>query len=161
MSINKILKSNIKPILVSECLLGINCTFSGENRKNEKVIELAKYHSLIPICPEQLGGLSTPRAPQIIESGSGEDVLDGKSRVINRNGEVDTDSFIRGAQEALKIASLFGAEIAILKERSPSCGVNKIYNHLNKMEDDLVNGQGVATALLKRNGLKIFSEDEI
>ena len=161
MSIEMKLKSNKKPILVSGCLLGINCTFSGKNRKNEKVVNLLKNHSLVPVCPEQLGGLSTPRAPQIIEKGSGEDVLDGKSHVINRNGKADTESFIRGAQEALKIAKLIGVKLAILKEKSPSCGVHKIYNHLNKTEDDLVDGQGVTTALLKRNGFLIFSEDEI
>ena len=161
MELTELLKENKNPIVVSECLLGINCTFSGENRRNEKTIKLLKEHILIPICPEQLGGLSTPRAPQIIEKGSGEDVLDGNSRVINRDGKVDTQSFIRGAEEALHLAKLVNAKIAILKERSPSCGVNKIYNHLNKKEDNLVEGRGVAAALLKRNGIQIFSEEDL
>ena len=161
MKLKELLKQNKNPIVVSGCLLGINCTFSGENRRNEKTIELMKKHTLIPICPEQLGGLPTPRAPQIIEAGSGEDVLDGNSRVINRDGKVDTQSFIRGAEEALQIAKLVNAKIAILKERSPSCGVNKIYNHLNKEEDNLVRGKGVAAALLQRNGMQIFSEEEL
>ncbi|MBA7482627.1 hypothetical protein ES707_18120 [subsurface metagenome] len=89
--------------LVSACLLGIKCAWDGRDRyRNRKVIELLRKETLIPVCPEQLGGLATPREFQEIEKGSGDDVLDGKSRVKNRIGQDVTRQFTRGAKEALK-----------------------------------------------------------
>jgi len=94
--------------LISACLLGIRCTWDGkDNYKSNKAIELLNSETLIPICPEQLGGLKTPRIPQEIQGGTGEDVLDRKCKVLNRNGEDVTAEFITGAEETLKIAKLF------------------------------------------------------
>jgi len=94
--------------LISACLLGIKCEWDGKDRhKNDKAIELLKNETLIPVCPEQLGGLKTPRAPQGIRRGTGADVLDKKCEVINENGENVTQEFVRGAEETLKIANLF------------------------------------------------------
>lgn len=146
--------------LVSACLLGIKCAWHGENRyKDRRVLELAKSGILIPVCPEQLGGLPTPRAVQEIQNGSGEDVLDGKIRVSNKDGTDVTTGFIRGAGETLRIAKLFNVKEFIGKSRSPSCGCGQIYD--GSFSKRLVNGNGVTTALLKRNGIKVKTEEEL
>jgi len=107
--------------LVSACLLGIRCNWDEKDRyKNKKVIELLKKEVLIPICPEQLGGLKTPRIPQEIQKGDGNDVLDGKSSVKNKAGEDVTAEFIRGAEESLKIAKQYNIKEFIGKSKSPS-----------------------------------------
>lgn len=93
--------------LVSACLLGIKCRYDGESNLNEKVIELAKEETLIPVCPEQLGGLPTPREPA---EQRGE-------RVITKSGRDVTKNFVRGAKQVLKLAKLFGTNEAILKQR--------------------------------------------
>ena len=145
--------------LVSACLLGIRCTFEGKDNRNEKVLELLKKEVLIPVCPEQLGGLSTPRIPQEIVGGSGEDVLDGKCKVLNKAGEDVSKQFIRGAEETLKLAKIFGIKEFIGKARSPSCGCGEIYD--GSFSGRLVKGNGVTTALLKRNGIKVMTEEDL
>jgi len=146
--------------LVSACLLGIRCAWDGKDRcKNRRVIELLKKEVLIPICPEQLGGLKTPRIPQEIQKGSGDDVLDGKSRVKNKAGEDVTAEFIRGAEEALKIAKQYNIKEFIAKSKSPSCSSDFVYD--GSFSRKLIKGDGVTTALLKRNGIKVISENEI
>ena len=128
--------------LVSTCLLGIKCNWKGKDYKNNKVIRLLKNEILIPVCPEQLGGLPTPRAANEI-NGNGEDVLNNKCRILNTNNEDVTENFIKGAKEALRIAKLFNIKEFVGKSDSPSCGQD-----------------GVTTALLKRNGIKVVSENE-
>jgi len=146
--------------LVSACLLGIKCSWDGTNRyKNEKVIALLRKEVLIPICPEQLGGLGTPRIPQEIQNGTGEDVLDGKARVKNEAGEDVTRQFIRGAKEALRIAKQYNIRKFIGKSRSPSCGCGLI--HDGSFTGKLIKGDGVTVALFKRNGIKVISEKEV
>lgn len=148
--------------LVSACLVGINCNYKGKSRPNKKLIVMLKRGELIPICPEQLGGLTIPRAPAGIYGGSGKDVLDGKATVrAARNGKDLTKYFVKGAKKVLKIAKLLGIKEVILKARSPSCGCGitwqldkKFYNHLSK-------GDGVTTALLKHNGIKVVTEEDI
>jgi len=99
--------------LCSACLLGIKCAWDSKDRyKNERVIELLKKEVLIPVCPEQLGGLSTPRTPQEIQGCSGEKVLDGKCKVKNKSHEDVTKQFIKGAEETLKIAKQFNHMMA-------------------------------------------------
>jgi len=98
----------ITPIkLISACLLGVKCQWNNKGSKNYKAIELLKTEILIPVCPEQMGGLETPRVRQEIQGGMGKDVLDKKSKIINENGEDVTEQFIKGAEETLKIANLF------------------------------------------------------
>ena len=146
--------------LVSACLLGIKCTWSGTDKyRNEKAIELLKDETLIPVCPEQLGGLKTPRPPQEIQGGSGEDVLDEKCRVKNIKGEDVTQEFVRGAEETLRIAKLFKISQFVGKSGSPSCGCGQIYD--GSFCQKSVDGDGVTTALLKRNGIKITSEEDL
>jgi len=108
--------------LISACLLGMRCTWSGNDNKNDRAIELSKVETLIPVCPEQLGGLATPRAPQEIQGGTGEDVLDNACRVLNKNGEDVTTEFITGAEETLEIVRQLNIKEFIARSRSPSCG---------------------------------------
>ena len=149
----------MKKILISTCLLGCNTKYNGKNNFCEKLIKFINSHPeihFIPICPEQLGGLETPRLPAEIKIGDGRDVLVGQSFLLNSAQENVTENFIRGAEESIKIAELFSVKYAILKERSPSCGKNLIVK-----EKERVKGCGVTTALFLGKGIKVFSEEEI
>jgi uncharacterized protein YbbK (DUF523 family) len=146
--------------LISACLLGIRCTWGGGDQyKNDRAIKLSKVEALIPVCPEQLGGLPTPRAPQEIQGGVGEDVLDGKCRVINKNGEDVTSQFIQGAEETLRFANRLKVKEFIGKFGSPSCGCGRIYD--GSFSGKLISGDGVTTALLKRNGIRVIAEENL
>ena len=130
-------------------MLGINCRYDGKNNKNDKLFELFKQGKLIPVCPEQLGGLSTPRVPSEIQ---------GK-KVFDKNGKDVTQNFIKGAKETLYIAKALGCKEAILKENSPSCGVNFVYD--GTFTNKKIKGEGITTRLLKANGIRVTSEKEI
>ena len=134
--------------LISACLAGINCRYDGKNALNERVLELFASETLIPVCPEQLGGLGTPREPMQVTDGGGSDVFEGGAKVMTDAGDDVTESLIRGAKETLKIAKLFGVREAIMKADSPSCGCGKV-------------SDGVTTALLKRNGIWVITEEEL
>jgi uncharacterized protein YbbK (DUF523 family) len=146
-------------ILISSCLAGIDCNYKGESKPNNKLIELIKKGKAIPICPEQLGGLPTPRSGARILSGNGLDVINNKTKLITDKGEDVTNEYIRGANEVLKLAKLLNASAIILKQGSPSCGCGKTQG--GKRERKLVNGDGVAVALLKKNGIKVYNEEII
>ena len=146
--------------LISACLLGIKCTWDGTDKyKDERIIKVLKDETLIPVCPEQLGGLKTPRPPQEVQGGSGEDILDGKCKVKNINGEDVTGEFITGAEETLRLAKLYKVSQFIGKSRSPSCGCGQIYD--GTFSGKLIDGDGVTTALLKRNGIKVITEEDL
>jgi uncharacterized protein YbbK (DUF523 family) len=146
--------------IISACLLGIRCAWSGDDRyKNERAIELSKVEPLIPVCPEQLGGLPTPRVPQEIQGGTGDDVLDNKCGVVNKDGEDITREFIRGAEETLKIAWQLNIKEFIAKSGSPSCGCGRIYN--GTFSGKLIDGDGVTTALLRKNRIRIIPEEDL
>ena len=136
-------------ILVSACLLGVNCRYKGDGKRNEKILELGKKHTLIPVCPEQLGGLPTPREPAEQQGG----------RVINKAGQDVTQAYRSGAEAALYIAKLNNVKFAVLKSRSPSCGSGMIYD--GSFSGKLIGGDGVCAALLKQNGICVFTEDEL
>ena len=140
-----------RKILVSACLLGICCRYDGRGNPNDAVLSLLNRDdiTLIPVCPEQLGGLSTPRIPS---ERRGE-------RVVNRAGEDVTSQFIRGAEEALRIAKLYGCQVAVLKERSPSCGCGRIYD--GNFSGKLTDGDGVTAELLRREGIKVYGESQV
>jgi len=147
--------------LVSACLLGVPCRYNGKDSRNEKVIELCGKDA-IPVCPEQLGGLPTPRQPVGIFGGLGEDVLDGKATVRSvGNGEDLTMHFVRGAEEVLKLAETLEIRSAILKQASPSCGCGVTWQLDDKMENHKVEGDGVTAALLKRNGISVITENDL
>ena len=138
------------PVLVSACLLGTACRYDGTGKANKRVLAFAKTRPLIPVCPEQLGGLATPRPPA---ERSGE-------RVFTKNGEDVTTAFCRGAEETLRLAALFGCRLAILKANSPSCGCGWIYD--GSFSGRLVPGDGVTAALLQQNGVTVLTEaDEL
>lgn len=142
--------------VVSACLMGICCRYDGGHRLDDKVVAISEKEKLIPLCPEQLGGLSIPRHPAEIVGGDGDDVLDGRARVVDEEGKDITEEFLKGAREFLRITKLAGAEKAIMKEKSPSCGIHKIYR-----DGILVSGKGVLTALLLREGIKVISNEEL
>lgn len=146
--------------LISACLLGIRCAWRGDDKyRNERAIELSKVEALVPVCPEQLGGLSTPRVPQEIQGGTGDDVLNGKCRVMNKDGEDVTGEFVRGAEETLKVARQLNIKEFIAKSGSPSCGCGQIYD--GTFSGRLMEGDGVTAALLIRNGIRIIPEEDL
>ena len=136
------------PILVSACLLGVPCRYDGAGKADERVLALTKTRRLIPVCPEQLGGLSTPRPPAERTG----------SRVITRDGADVTAAFVRGAEETLRLARLFGCRTAILKSNSPSCGSGRIYD--GSFSGRLDSGDGVTAALFKQNGIAVSLESD-
>ncbi|UZQ49322.1 DUF523 domain-containing protein [Clostridium kluyveri] len=146
-------------ILVSACLCGINTKYNGENNLSQEVLKLIRKERIIPICPEQLGGLTTPREPCEIRGGTGGDVLDRKAIVVTSDGKNVTDNFLRGAYETLNIAKAFNIKKAILKSKSPSCGYNKIYD--GSFKKNIIKGNGVTAELLIKNGIKIYTEGDI
>jgi uncharacterized protein YbbK (DUF523 family) len=140
-------------VLVSACLVGVNCKYNGGNNLKKKIRELVKKGKAIPVCPEQLGGLPTPREPAYLTR-DGYYVLKGRAKVLTKSGKDVTLNFIRGAKEVLKLAKLLKIKVAILKARSPSCGCGETYIH-----GKVSKGNGVAAALLKRNGIMIYTEE--
>lgn len=144
--------------IVSACFAGVHCRYDQRHNLVDEIREWVRTGEAIPVCPEQLGGLSTPRNPAEIIGGDGDDVLDGKARVVDNQGNDVTEAFIRGAYEALQVAQMVGATEAILKERSPSCGSCMIYD--GQFKGVKKPGQGVTTALLRRHGIKVGSEED-
>lgn len=136
-------------ILVSACLLGVNCRYDGKSILIDKLKKLSKKHNLIPVCPEIYGGMTTPRVPSEII----------KDKVISKSGVDVTANFERGANETLKLARFYDCQFAILKERSPSCGYGKIYD--GTFTGNIIDGNGVTAELLSKNGIKIIGESEI
>lgn len=139
--------------LVSACLAGVNSRYDGGNNLSPKIVKLINEGKAILVCPEQLGGLTTPRLPCEIIHGA-----NGNIRVINSEGEDFTKEFNKGAEETLKIAKLVGAKEAVLKARSPSCGKGQVYDGYFKK--NLVKGNGITTDLLEKNGIKVYTEED-
>lgn len=137
------------PVLISSCLLGTNCRYDGKNCFAEDISLLKDKCLLIPICPEQMGGLSTPRYPSEIQNG----------KVINSNNIDVTKEYKKGAEASLAYAKLNNIKYAILKSKSPSCGLNKIYD--GTFSKKLIDGNGITAQLLIDNGIKVYTEKEI
>lgn len=136
-------------ILISACLLGCRCRYDGASKPHPQVQALARRHTLVPVCPEQLGGLATPRPPS---ERRGE-------QVVTRDGADVTEQYRRGAEEALRLCRLFGCEAAILKERSPSCGCGSIYD--GTFSGTLCPGDGVTAQLLLANNIPVYGESQL
>ena len=153
--------TEIKKILISGCLIGEKVKYNGlDNQLSSKLIEQwTSEGRLVPICPEVEGGLPVPRNPVEILNGNGSDVLNGVAKAYDDKGNDVTEAFITGAEKALKVAKEQRIDIAVLKERSPSCGSNSIYN--GKFNGTKIDGMGVTASLLAMNGVKVFSEDEL
>jgi uncharacterized protein YbbK (DUF523 family) len=142
----------MKSILISACLLGVACRYDGLSKPLDREIieKLRQQYHLIPVCPEIMGGLPTPRIPAEISS-------DGK--VFRRDGADVTENYIRGAKEALRLAEIFECDTALLKEKSPSCGAGKIYD--GSFSKTLTSGNGITAELLQKNGIRIIGESKI
>lgn len=137
-------------ILVSNCLLGCDCRYKGDGCACQQIIDLAGEHTLIGVCPEQMGGLSTPRAPsEIQEDGS----------LLNTDGIDVTEQYVRGANMALYLAKLNKVDFAILKAKSPSCGKGRIYD--GTFSGGMRDGNGVTVQLLLDNGIPVYSENDL
>lgn len=143
-------------IIVSACLAGINCRYDGKSSADSRIIELVREGKAVPVCPEQLGGLGTPRPPAEICGGTGADVLDGKCIVKREDGTDVTDAFVKGSFETLKAARTCNAGIAIFRSLSPSCGIREIYD--GSFSGNVIKGNGVAAELLLRNGIRVLKE---
>ena len=135
-------------ILISACLLGACCRYDGASKAHPLAALLAERHTLVPVCPEQLGGLPTPRPPAERRGG----------RVVTQSGDV-TEQYLRGAEETLKLCKLLGCEAAVLKERSPSCGRGAVYD--GTFTGTLTPGDGVTAELLAAHGILVYGESQI
>ena len=137
-------------LLISACLLGVQCRYDGGSKPVMPTVALMEQYHLIPICPEQLGGLPTPRPASEIGT-------DG--RVRNRLGADVTVEYLAGAEAALRVAQENGCRLAVLKEKSPSCGVGKVYD--GNFSGKLVTGDGITVRLLQKHGIRVIGESEI
>ena len=148
-SCSKLLEGDVlflEKLLISACLMGIHCRYNGERKAIPEIDALMKKYDLIPVCPEQLGGLKTPREPSEI---SGE-------KVLTKSGSDVTAEYIRGAEETLRLGKLLGAKKALLKAKSPSCGSGTI--HDGSFSGKLKDGYGITAKLLSENGFEIYDE---
>ena len=141
-------------VLVSACLLGVECRYDGKSKPQRRALELLYGAACVPVCPEQLGGLPTPRPRSHLVEGDGRAVLVGKATVVADDGRDVTDAFRKGARECLRLAQLFGAKRAVLKQRSPSCGFGVV-----KVDGRRTDGVGVAAAALEADGIEIVAMD--
>lgn len=138
-------------VLISACLLGVDCKYNGSNNKldDEIIHSLKEKYNLIPVCPEIMGGMPTPRNPVEIKGG----------KVFDYDGEEFTKEFEKGSEEVLKLAKLYNSSIAILKENSPSCGSNYIYD--GTFNHQKIKGMGIAAQKLSKENIKLFSEENV
>lgn len=139
-------------ILVSGCLVGLNCKYNGGNNYDERIFNLVKDGKAIPICPEQLGGLRTPRNPAEIQT------RDDGRKVTTCDGEDVTKEYYRGAEEVLDLAKKLNVKEVILQPRSPSCGKGIIYD--GTFSKTKIEGNGIAADLLIKNGINVYMPDE-
>lgn len=136
-------------ILISACLLGTPCRYDGKSKRHALIDALAEKHELIPVCPEVLGGLPTPRTPS---ERTGD-------RVVMRDGHDVTENYRAGAQKALETAAREGCTLAVLKARSPSCGCGEIYD--GTFTKTLTQRDGVTAELLEKHGIRVLTEENI
>ena len=136
-------------ILISACLLGCACRYDGKSKPHPLAQALARRGLVVPICPEQLGGLPTPRAPSEQQN----------DRVVSADGTDVTTQYRRGAEEALRLAALYGCTTAVLKERSPSCGSGQIYD--GTFTHTLTEGDGLTAQMLKKKGVEVYGESQL
>lgn len=140
-------------IFVSACLAGINCKYSGGNNYNEKVFNLVKEGKAIPVCPEQLGGLTTPRNSAEIK------VVNNNTYVVDKEGNDFTVQFEKGAKEVINLAKKLNITKIILQPRSPSCGVGKVYS--GNFDGKLIDGNGILADLCIKNGIKVINSEDL
>ncbi len=145
-------------ILLSACLAGVKCVYDGTDKLKPALARLYRNKEAIIFCPEKAGGFKIPHPPSEILGASGEDVLENKAQVVSKNGKDVTVYFLKGAKKVLALAKKKGIKQAVMKARSPSCGCGLIYD--GSFSGKLVKGYGVTAALLKKNGIKVMSDEE-
>jgi uncharacterized protein YbbK (DUF523 family) len=145
-------------LLISGCLAGLSCRYDGGSLPHPSLDDLKMQYDLIPVCPEQTGGLSTPRIPNELQA-SATEILSGRGKVKNQAGEDCTQQFIRGATETVYIVRLLEIKIALLKDGSPSCGKNRVYD--GSFSGKSITGRGITAEMLHKEGVDIYSEDEM
>ena len=144
-------------VLVSACLLGEACRYDGRSQRSERVLAALEGKAVIPICPEAAAGLGIPRPPVDLAGGTGVDVWAGRARALTRETREDrTAEFQDGARQALEAAQRFDATVALLKEKSPSCGSQRVYE-----TGVLRSGEGITTALLRADGRTVVSDEDL
>ncbi|MGW8224262.1 MAG: DUF523 domain-containing protein [Anaerolineales bacterium] len=144
-------------ILISPCLIGIRTRWDEDCEEIEELTNLVKSGQAVFLCPEQLGGLTTPREPAETERGkTAKDVLNGDARVLTITGKNVTDQFVAGAYRILEFCQKMGVEVAILKSDSPSCGSKRTYD--GTFTDTKIAGKGITAELLEQNGIKVYNE---
>lgn len=146
-------------LLISACLIGEPVRYDGRSYLHTTLQQLFLNKKAHALCPELLGGFSTPRLPAEIVGGTGQDVLDGKAKIADSSGLDVTELYLKGAYRTLEIARQIQATCVVLKENSPSCGSQKIYN--GTFQGERITGVGITTALLQRHGFEVISENEI
>ncbi|ETT56321.1 DUF523 domain-containing protein [Paenibacillus sp. FSL P4-0338] len=146
-------------IIVSSCLAGMKVRYNGTDCLEQGIRQLLDSRQAVAVCPELLGGLSTPREPAEIIGGSGRDVLEGQARVVDRTGNDVTAMYVEGAYAALEQVRSLAATLVVLKENSPSCGSSRIYN--GEFAGMKIPGEGVTTALLRLHGIEVISEEQL
>ena len=144
--------------MISACLCGVNCKYNGKNNYNEYCFDLLIKGKALIVCPEQLGGLTTPRVPSEIQ-GCAEKVLKGITKIVTKDGIDVTENFIRGGDEVVKLAKILNIKKAIFKEGSPSCGVNFVYD--GTFSDKKIKGMGITTLKLKQLSIDVISEKDL
>jgi uncharacterized protein YbbK (DUF523 family) len=148
-----------EPVLVSACLAGRACRYDGSDNADPRLKGALEGRPAVLVCPEEEGGLGTPRPPAEIVGGDGADVLAGRAQVVTDEGRDVTDEYIRGAEIALGRAQRAGARIAVLKSKSPSCGRDCIYD--GSFSHTTRGGDGVTAALLRANGIEVLTEEDL
>lgn len=143
--------------MVSSCLAGMKVRYNGTDCLDEKIQKLLNENQAIAVCPELLGGFSTPREPAEIVGGDGEAVLAGTAKVVDRSGIDVTELYLKGAYITLEKAQEVSATMVVLKENSPSCGSTMIYN--GEFKGKKIAGNGVTATLLRKNGIEVTSEE--
>lgn len=148
----------IKTALISSCLLGLRTRYDGSDNYSEPLVDFLAEHNItpIPVCPEQLAGLPTPRSKCWFRSGDGKSALAQQGCLCDEQGNDVTARFIDGARQTLKIAQMTKCQVAILQQRSPSCGSQSVY-----LNQELTPGMGITAALLEEHGIKVFSDDNL
>lgn len=151
----------VEKVLVSACLLGQRVRYDARSVAvdDDRLARWVREGRVVPVCPEVAGGLPVPRPPAEIQGGSGADVLAGTARIRSVHGADVTDAFRAGAEQALRLAEEHRIRIAVLKERSPSCGSTEIYD--GSFTGGRIAGEGLTAALLRRHGVRVFSEEQL
>lgn len=153
-------RSDLPKVLVSACLLGQPVRYDGRSSGHPDLLQLWQQQGrVVPLCPEVAGGLPTPRPPAEIPGGQGGAVLDGEARVVTVQGEDVSAEFLAGARLALELVRRHGIRVAVLKSGSPSCGNRQVYD--GTFSGCKIDGEGVTSALLRREGVQVFSELEL